>query len=910
MMGQRAAAFKSLDTSWQRGSGRSRSATFALAVVSCCFASLTFASPREPDTDRLSHTKHLVAVPFQKVRIHDRFWYPRIDTHRRATVEANLHQCDITGRIRNFAVAAGKIQGKHQGFLFNDSDVYKVLEGIAYTLSTIRDPQLEARADRIIDLIAAAQQPDGYINTYYTLVKPKERWRNLAHGHELYCAGHLIEAGVAYYQATGKRKLLDVARRMADHIDRTFGPGKRVETSGHEEIELALIKLYLATGEERYLRLARFFLDVRGRADQRKLFGEYAQDHQPIRDQRQVAGHAVRAMYLYCAMADVAAITGDDQLMQPLETIWRDIVERRMYITGGIGSSASNEGFTQPFDLPNDTAYAETCAAIGMALWNHRMFLLTGDGKYADILEREVYNGLLSGVSLDGKRFFYTNPLASRGNHERSPWFACACCPTNIVRYVPAMGERVFATQGKRIYAVLYIGCKASVNLPTGTVELTEETDYPWDGDVTIDVGVNKPTDFELLLRVPRWCSAPAKLIINGHDGGKIDQKAPAEVRLLIDLPGYSQQRVQRDVVTPIIKASKMFPDLEIASITVGNEKATLRLRSRAARDGSMARQAATALLKEAPLPSQADVTVVDTSSLRRGYVSVRRRWRSEDAVRLSLPMPIQRVYANARVKANVGRVALQRGPVVFCLEGKDNGGYARNIILPRDSRLDATFNKDMLGGIVVISGPGRAVFWAEDGTLKTRAIRLRAIPYYAWANRGRSEMVVWIPESIKQAEVAGEVGVRVGKLLIRASHVNPSDSLEALHDRRIPRSSGDHSLPRMTWWDHRGTTEWVSYRFDKPRTLTGARVYWFDDTGRGACRVPASWRLLWHDGNRWRPVQLKAGSAYTTNLDRFNTVLFDPVTTREIKLEVNLKPGFSGGILEWELIDATNSAR
>jgi DUF1680 family protein len=363
---------------------------------------------------RAGETKYLTAVPFQEVKIHDAFWGPRLRTNRTTTVEANLRQCEQTGRIKNFAVAAGMESGKHKGLLFDDSDVYKMLEGIAYALAERRDPDLEKLADHVIDLIAAAQKPGGYLNTFYTLAEPQNRWQNIQYGHELYCAGHLIEAAVAYQQATGKRKLLDVARRLADHICATFGHGKRIDACGHEEVELALVKLYRATNDKRYLDQARFFLDVRGRSDQRRLFGEYAQDHKPVREQTEVTGHAVRAMYLYCAMADVAALTGDEGLLHAIEKIWHDVVERKMYVTGGIGPSAHNEGFTVPYDLPNDSAYAETCAAIGMALWNHRMFLMSGDGKYADVLEREVYNGLLSGVSLAGDRFFYVNPLGER----------------------------------------------------------------------------------------------------------------------------------------------------------------------------------------------------------------------------------------------------------------------------------------------------------------------------------------------------------------------------------------------------------------------------------------------------------------------------------------------------------------
>jgi DUF1680 family protein len=750
----------------------------------------------------------LTAVPFQDVHIDDAFWSPRIATNRRVTVEANLHQCEVTGRIKNFAVAGKLVPGKHEGQLYNDSDVYKVIEGIAYTLTSKRDPKLEERTDRIIDQIAAAQQPDGYLNTYFTLVKPKERWTNIRYGHELYCSGHLIEAAVAYYQATGKRKLLDVACKLADHIDSVFGPDKKHDVPGHEELELALVKLYRVTGQKRYLDLARFFIDLRGHADKRTLFGEYAQDHKPVRAQTEVVGHAVRAMYLYCGMADVAAITGDKELRSALEKIWHDVVDRKMYITGGIGPSASNEGFTVPYDLPNDSAYAETCAAVGMALWNHRMFLMSGDGKYADVLEREVYNGLLSGVSLGGDRFFYVNPLGSKGNHHRVPWFDCSCCPTNIVRYIPAMGERVYAHRGNELWTVLYMGNTATVPLEGGRVKLTEETRYPWDGDVVLRVEPERSFAFSLNLRVPGWCKETPRLSVNGED-----------------LP----------VVSP-----------------------------------------------------------------EHGYLRVHRKWEAGDVVRLTLPMTVQRVHADPHVKADVGRVALQRGPVVFCLEGQLLRGNVRNLCLPPDARFEARYEKDLLGGVETILGEALLVERDKDGKLVTGPYLFKAIPYYAWDNRRPGPMVVWLPERPELAEIPGEDGIVVGGVRVRASHVNPTDTLEALNDGVLPKSSGDHSIPRMTWWDHRGTTEWVSYTFHEPRTLSTAAVYWFDDTGRGQCRVPAEWRLLWQDGKEWRPVELTAGSKYGTSLDAVNKVKFKPVTTRTLRLEAKLKPGFSGGILEW----------
>ena len=767
----------------------------------------------------------LTPVPFQRVQLDDSFWSPKLETNRTATIEANLRQCEITGRVKNFAVAGKLAAGKHVGALFNDSDVYKMLEGIAYALTSRRDAQLEARADAIIDVIATAQQPDGYLNTYYTLAEPRARWQNIQYGHELYCAGHLIEAAVAYRQATGKSKLFEVARKAADEICGTFGEGRKCDAPGHEEIELALVKLWRATGERKYIRQAQYFLDVRGRGDLRRLFGEYAQDHKPVREQTEVAGHAVRAMYLYAALADVAAVTGEPELLVGLESIWHDVVDRKMYVTGGIGPSARNEGFTVPYDLPNLSAYAETCAAIGMALWNHRLFLMSGDGKYADVLEREVYNGLLSGVSLSGDRFFYVNPLASQGNHHRVPWFDCSCCPTNIVRYIPGMGERAFATRGDELWTVLYFGNEARVELAGGAVQVREETRYPWDGEVKLKLTPEKPLAFDLKLRVPGWC------------------------------------------------------------------------------------RRATVKVNDQPVDARPE----------RGYATLSRTWQPGDVVTLSLDMPVERVYADPRVKADVGRVAIERGPVVYCLEGVDNDGHVDNFILPREAKLDATFEPDLLGGVVVVRGEGlRLVIDEKDSVpetadareLPTQKVKFQAVPYYSWDNRAPGPMSVWLPESPELAELPGQTGELVNGIRVTASHCWPNDTVAALADGVLPGSSGDHGVPRMTWWDHRGTREWVAYRFDRPRTLESAAVYWFDDTGRGQCRLPKSWRLFWLDGRDWKPVEPRSGQAYPTALDQFNRVQFAPIATRGLKLEAELQPDFSGGILEWQIAGPSSSPR
>ena len=736
----------------------------------------------------------LEAVPFPRVHLTDGFFAPRIETNRKVTIEACLAKCEETGRIRNFAVAGGLEQGKHEGFLYNDSDVYKVVEGIAYALKGSPDPELEKRTDAIIAKIAAAQREDGYLDTYFQLVEPENRWKKEKDGHELYCAGHLIEAAVAYEQATGKRKLLDVAVRFADCIDKEYGWGKHQEATGHEELELALMKLFRRTGKKRYLELAKFFLDVRGKKDRgTALFGEYAQDHLPVREQKEVVGHAVRAMYLYSGMADVAAATGDATLLAPLETIWKDLVERKMYVTGGIGSSAANEGFTKPFDLPNDTAYCETCAAIGMALWNHRMFLATRETRYADVLEREVYNNVPAGVSLAGDRFFYDNPLSSRGDHGRVPWFDCSCCPSNVVRFLPAMGERLYATSGSDLYAILYAASTAEVVLGGREVRIVQETDYPRSGDVRFRVASSESVRFALHLRVPDWCEAASV----EPTGSAVRRKSAVSDELDVD-----------------------------------------------------------------------------------------RKWKSGDAVVLHLAMPPRRVHADPSVEADRGRVALARGPVVYALEAADNRDRTLAVCLPPEAKVEEAFEAGLLGGTTVLRA-------------KTKPADLVAIPYCLWANRDPGAMLVWIAEQPGLAESlapgtrATQNGVRLG-----ASHCWRTDTLLALNDGLLPNSSADESIPRLTFWDHKGTQEWVEMEFEAARPVRAVRVYWFDDTGHGGCRTPASARVLVRDKESWR----EAAPALGVAKDGWNRAEFAPATTDSVRLEIALQPGFSAGILEWQV--------
>ncbi len=588
--------------------------------------------------------RRLTAVPFTEVKIQDEFWAPRIKTNREKCLPHNFKWCEQTGRFNNFAKAGGLMEGKFEGIFFNDSDVYKVLEGAAYSLADHPDPKLDKMFDDVVAKIAAAQQPNGYLNSYYTLVEPDKKWTNCRVKHELYCAGHMIEGAVAHYRATGKKNFLDVAVKFADRIDAIFGPDKRWDVPGHEEPELALVKLYELTGEERYFNLAKFFIDARGDKEHReKLYGQYCQDHVPVVEQDEIVGHSVRAMYLYSGVADVAGYTGDKKYVDVMNRIWKSVALKKMYITGGIGVKGHHEGFSGDYVLPNEKAYAETCAAIGMALWNHRLNLMHADAKYADIVERALLNGILSGIDLSGEKFFYVNPLASVGKHHRQAFFGCACCPTNVVRLVPSVPGYVYATGKDGIYVNLYTASVGKVSLGDRKVQITQQTKYPWDGKVKLEIELEQPAKFAINLRIPAWCSA--------------------------------------------------------ASVTVDGKQRT---------------------------------------KLASGYEQISREWKSGDVVELDLPMDIQRIEAHPKVEDDRGRVAITRGPIVYCFEGVDNDNKVQDIVLPRDPKFTAEYNADLLGGVTVLKG------------VDNNGRKITAIPYYAWDHRQPGPMVVWVRQDGK----------------------------------------------------------------------------------------------------------------------------------------------------------------
>jgi DUF1680 family protein len=613
-------------------------------------------------------------VPFTAVQVEDSFWSPRMETNRVTTVWYDFKKCEETGRIDNFAKAGKLMPGEFRGTPFDDSDVFKVVEGASYTLALHPDPKLDQYLDALIVKIAAAQEPDGYLYTART-IDPKcrvdffgpTRWSKLAGSHELYNLGHLYEAAVAHFQATGKRSLLDVARKSADFICKTFGPASNQlkEPPGHEEIEIGLVKLFRATGDRKYLDQAKFFCDIRGRADTHKLRGPYQQDHKPIIEQDEAVGHSVRAGYLYSGVADVAALTGDTAYVSAIDHLWDNVVSKKIHLTGGIGASPDGEAFGANYDLPNATAYLETCAAIANALWNERMFLLHGDAKYLDVLERVIYNGFLSGVAITGDRFFYPNPLESdgkdkfnMGSRERAPWFGCSCCPVNDVRFIPEIANFIYATRGNDLFVNLFIGGSAKVELAGTPIELKQTTRYARDGRISIGLTIPKPTSFTLNLRVPGWArNQPFPSDLYRYDDG-LSSKVELEVNL-----------------------------------------------------------------QTVPL------------NLHKGFAQITRKWNSGDVVTLILPAEVRRVIAHPAVVTDRGRVALERGPLVYCAEGADNDGKVLDKILEGKLRFQTDWRPDLLGGVTVIlvSAPG----------LKEQ---LKLIPYYAWCHRGPNEMRVWFP--------------------------------------------------------------------------------------------------------------------------------------------------------------------
>jgi DUF1680 family protein len=638
-------------------------------------------------------------VAFTDVKLTDHFWSPRIETNRTVTIPASFERCKSTGRIKNFQMAAdGK--GKFcTTYPFDDTDIYKTIEGASYSLALHPDKQLDAYVDSLIVIIGKAQEPDGYLYTSRTIdpLHPgpwagPERWvREQENSHELYNAGHMYEGAVAHYMATGKRNFLNIALKNADLLVRTFGPGKRHVAPGHEIVEMGLVRLYRISGKKEYLNLAKFFIDERGKKEYNKksknVFenGVYWQDDKPVIDQDEAEGHAVRAVYLYSGMADVAALTGDKQYLAAIDKIWDNMVSKKIYIQGSIGAVGDGERFGANYELPNATAYNETCAAIGNVFWNQRMFLLHGDAKYIDVLEKTLYNGLISGVGLDGKSFFYTNAMQIRDNfnhpdieRERAGWFVCSCCPTNVVRLMPSIPGYIYAQNGNDVFVNLFISGTGNLKVNNKALTITQQNNYPWDGGLSFTINPAAAMDINLKIRIPGWAQNKA---------------------IPSDLYAYQQASTQK------------------VEVKVNGKPADYKM--------------------------------------EHGYAVITKKWKKNDKVEVNLPMPVQRVVASTNLPEDGGKIALQRGPLMYCAEWKDNDGKATNMIVPKDAVFTTQYQSALLNGVTVLKAEVKGVNIDTDGqNISTQNKTLTAIPYYAWANRGKGEMMVWFPQQVKYVDL------------------------------------------------------------------------------------------------------------------------------------------------------------
>ena len=722
----------------------------------------------------------ITPVPPAKVTIDDAFWTRKIEVNRTVSIQHVFARSEERG----------------------GTAPAQLIEGAAHMLEARPDPALEAQVDALIARVtrgmdARSGDPDAAVRTQ----------------------GTFLEAAVAYYQATGKRQALDAAITAADTMEAAFGPGKRSYISGHEGLKIGLLSLYRQTGDPRYRDLARFFLDERGKDDYPRtgeyaLDRTYAQDHEPVIQQAEAVGHAVRATYLYIPLADLAALTGRPDYLGAVDRIWQDAVYRKTYITGGIGSVRFHEQFGAPYELPNLSGWSEACASYGNVVWNHRMFLLHEDAAYLDQMERVLYNSFLDGVSLKGDRFFYQNPLMSYGNYDRFDWINTPCCPPNVVRLIAALGGYVYATGPGDLYVDLFIGSHARVSVDGHAIDIRQSTQYPWGGRTEVTVDPAQPQRFTVDVRLPGWTR---------------NEATPG------DLYRFADRRSD-----PVV-------------LTVNGQ--------------------------------------IVTPQIVKGFAKITREWQKGDMIGVTLPMPVRRVFADPRVRDDAGRVALERGPLVYAAEWPDNGGHALNIVVPDTARLTSEFRSDLLDGVAVITGDVTAVERRSDGTTRTAPHQLVAIPYYAWANRGMGEMQVWLPRASDLARPT-PVALPDPIAAVRSSggiekkwtgYNDQNDDIAAVYDGVTPLSSADESSLYFRMRPPVGQPAWVEYAFKRPVTISTTEVYFADD--RRFCKLPASWRVLYKVGDAWKPVA--ARGTYTVDKDTFNRVAFVPVTTGAVRIEV-----------------------
>lgn len=791
----------------------------------------------------------LKPAAFNEVTLEDRFWLPRLILQKEVLVPFALDK--TRPAVENLQRTANYLKGIPDELPFThrfvSSDLYKVMEGAAYLLQLESDPELEREMDRIIGIIAEAQQEDGYnYESHITGVAKhdvkgmgEKPYSYVVHSHELYNMGHMYEAAIAYYQATGKDKWLKVAEANARHINKVFfegdpnyNDGKPInQAPGHQEIELALVKLFRTTGDSLYLNMAKRFIDIRGVTYRPEGEGtmspEYAQQHLPVREQTRAVGHAVRATYLYSGMADVSVYTDDESLRPALDSIWHNIVDTRMHITGGLGAVHGIEGFGPEYELPNKEAFDETCAAVGNVFFNHRMFLMEKDARYMDVAEVALLNNVLAGVNLEGNRFFYLNPLEADGikpfNHGmlgRSPWFGTACCPSNLARLIPQVPGLMYATTRNEIYCSFYAGGSTTLALGNGDVHLKQKTDYPLSEQIIWEVTPEKKnTRFSMHLRIPTWTGS---------------QFVPGELYNYID----------------------------------ENQSAwTVKVNGRRVK-----------------------------GKLNKGFFEINRKWKKGDVVELTLPMPLRYSKSIDKVEANIGRVALTRGPLVYCAEGVDNDNRLPNLFIP-DINVPvgiSSFEEGVMAGIPKINLPAR-----EKRATETREVNLTILPYYAWNNRNDGSMMVWFPESDSIQEYVDMHQATHGKFrALEASYTNPSDNLVAAADNKVPASSSDSSFSRWTSWGEQGKKQWITITLDKPTDIQSISVYWFDDDG--GVKVPLEWSLEYEHEGSWHPFPLYLTDAYNLFRDQFNMV--HPgreVITEKIRLLMTPQPESAVGLFE-----------
>lgn len=822
----------------------------SIALLSA-FASATYAQ------DKSGYP--ITQVPFTSVKVtQGTFWGQRLQASREVTIPLAFSKCEETNRYENFIRAHQHIVDPSKVFkidqnayTFDDTDPYKTLEGASYLMqtypnATFKGKKLDTYCDSVIAVIASGQEPDGYLNTFRTM-NPEhphnwsgaKRWSRVEDlSHEFYNLGHLCEAAVAHYYATGKKNLLNIAIKYADCIVKEVGnkPGQACVVPGHQIAEMGLAKLYIATGNKQYLDQAKFFLDQRGKKasdwkmtkngyfDSNDLYhrlDEYSQSHKPVLEQDEAVGHAVRAGYMYAGMADIAALTGDEGYIKAIDRIWENIVGKKFYITGGVGATSSGEAFGANYELPNMSAYCETCAAIAQVYLNYRLFLLHGESKYYDALERSLYNGVISGISIDGGKFFYPNPLQSMGQHQRQAWFGCACCPSNAARFIPSLPQYIYAVKGNSLYVNLFNGNTTNVKVGGKNVTLEQVTNYPWDGDITMNIKKGNG-NYAINIRIPGWVKGevvPSKLYTYS------DSK-----RL-----GYS---------------------------IIVNGKAV---------DGKM----------------------------ENGYFVINRKWKAGDKISVHFDMEARTVRANNNVAADKGRVSIERGPIVYCAEWPDNNCDVLSALINQEPKFTLGSKDIQSTKVITLTTDAQTLNFSKAGKLETKDERLVLIPYYAWAHRGNGKMTVWIPQDLSAttptlpASIASESKISASKKNLPA--------LTAINDRLVPSNENDRSVPYTHWWPAKNTTEWLQYDFKQAETISSATVYWFDDAPWGGCRVPASWKIYFkNESGEW--IAVNNPSEYGVVKGAPNTVNFDPVKTTSVKLEIQQPKEFSCGVFEWSV--------